>query len=607
MSPAPPAAPSAAPPKPDTTASKKPRFGLMARRTAAPDAAPSDVVVAPKLPVAVYLSSLFINLLGLALPLVMLQVYDRILPNQATETLSLLVLGMVGVMILDTALKIARAYMVGWVTARHHYEMATDAVARLLNASTPTLEAVNPTVHLDRLNALDTMREFYGGQSRLLLLDLPFIVIFLGLMAFIGGFLVFVPIIMFVLLGAVTIMRGSSLRQILQARAEHDDRRYDFIVESLSGIQTVKLMGMEPQLQRRFERLQRTGAEASHDTILLGNGAQILGNLFSNVTMIAVVTTGAFMVISGNLTMGTLAACTLLSGRTIQPLLRGLGLWTQIQTISVARERVEQLFELPEVSKQAPPTLPSYSGAVVIRDVGFSYGVGQPPVLQGVTIDIPPGAIVGLRGGAGSGKSTLIKLMRGELAPASGTIAVDGHLVCGPYRPAIADFTAYVPQAPSLFRGTILENITMFKTGSAIDDAREAARLIGLEVDIHRLPEGYDTPVSEGITDELPDGMMQRIVIARALARKPKILLFDEGNASLDSHSDKLLRDGIARLKGQLTIVLVSQRPSLLRLSDRIYALSNGVLSDASAEFGVAAAAPDAPAPSAAPMTQAAS
>ncbi|MGI9415265.1 MAG: ABC transporter transmembrane domain-containing protein, partial [Hyphomicrobiales bacterium] len=274
------------------------------------DGAFNEFAAAPKLPKSVYISSLFINLLGLALPLVILQVYDRILPNEATATLSMLILGLVCVIVIDTTMKIARAYMVGWVTAHHEFAVATEAITRLLNAPSSRIEGEPSSVHIDRLNAIDAMRDFYGGQSRLLLLDLPFIVIFLGLMAFIGGYLVFVPIALFFVLGSLSVSRGMALRKVLQTRAQHDDRRYDFIIQSLIGIQTIKIMAMEPQIQRRFERLQKIGATASHDTILLGNSAQIVGNLFSNLAMISVVTVGAYLVVNGSLTMGALAACT---------------------------------------------------------------------------------------------------------------------------------------------------------------------------------------------------------------------------------------------------------------------------------------------------------
>ncbi len=560
-----------------------------------------DHTSAPSLPIAIYISSFFINLLALALPLVILQVYDRILPNQATATLSLLAVGLVGVLVVDTAMKIARAYMVGWVTAHHEYCVSMEAVTRMLNTSSSQIEADAPSVHLDRLHAIDAMREFYGGQSRLLLLDLPFVLIFLGLMAFIGGYIVIVPIVLFLLLGSISVIRGNALRAVLQNRAEHDDRRYDFIIESLIGIETIKTMAMEPQIQRRFERLQKIGATASHDTILLGNEVQIVGTLFSNLAMIFVVTVGAFMVIHGQLTMGTLAACTLLSGRTIQPLLKGLGLWTQMQRLAVARERITKLFDIKTLDRKPTVSIAQLDGAITISGVSFAYGPDKSLILKNVNLDVAPGEMIGLRGGDGSGKSTLINLIRGELQPTTGQILLDTLDPSLVERSSIGDWMAYVPKDAAMFHGTILENITMFRGGEAIDNAREAAQLIGLEADIHRLPAGYDMVLSEGITEELPTGLMQRIVIARALARKPKILLFDEANTSLDSGSDALLRQGLEQLRGHTTVLLVSLRPSMLRMASRVFSLLDGQLYDVTVEYQQNASATwepaDAPAP----------
>lgn len=554
-----------------------------------------DPAGAPALPATIYISSFFINLLGLALPMVILQVYDRILPNQATATLSLLIAGLVGVLILDTAMKIARAYLVGWTTAYHEYGVFTEAVRRLLDTPSRVVEGTSPSVHIDRFNALDIMREFYGGQSRLLLLDLPFVLVFLALIAFVGGYLVFVPIVLFLTLGSITITRGIALRKILKSRAQNDDRRYDFIIESLTGIHTLKTMAMEPQFQRRFERLQKIGATASHDTIHLSNIAQIVGNLFSSLTMICTVTVGAYMVIHGSLTMGSLAACTLLSGRTIQPLLKGLGLWTQIQSISVARERVSKLFEQEAPEESKAEALEKLDGAISIKGLSFGYGPDAPLVLKNINLEVAPGEMIGLRGGDGSGKSTLIKLLRGEFEPTAGTVRLDDHAPSGVQRSSLAELTAYVPQQPSIIQGTILQNITMYRGGDAIDAAREAAQSIGLEPDIHRLPSGYDTVLSEGIAEDLPAGMMQRIVIARALARKPKLLLFDEGNSSLDAGSDAHLREGLEKLKGQTTVILVSLRPSLLRMATNVYSLQDGMLYNVTAEYADESAAQAAP------------
>jgi len=537
---------------------------------------------------AVLIGTVFINLLALALPLVVLQVYDRIIPNQALDTFLLLLIGLSVVLLLDGILRVSRAYLVGWAGVCFENEVAVESVERILFAPSSVIEQNPPGIHIDRLNAIDALRDFYGGQSRLLLIDLPFVVVFLGLVAAIGGWIVVVPLIMFAVLSLVTMICGSHLREVLEQRAEQDDRRYDFIIEALNGIQTIKTMAMEPQIQRRFERLQKAGVRASYETIKLGNLAQNFGNLFSSLTMISVVSVGAYLIINGSLSVGALAACTLLSGRSVQPVLRGLGLWTQLQGLSIAKARLQGIYDLPKINRRSSPgdTI-ECQGDIKLRNLTYKYDNEEKSVVKDISLDIAPGAMIGLHGGDGSGKSTLVKLIVGELAPVSGTLKIDGHEISGPKREQLIRSIAYVPQHSEIFTGTILQNITMFNTGEAIDTAREAARLLGLEADIHRLPEGYDTNLSEGISDELPMGMMQRITIARNIARKPAILLFDEANSSLDGRADKMLRTAFEKLKGKVTVVIVSNRPSLLRLCDHIYELENGEIK--SAVIGTAA------------------
>lgn len=532
----------------------------------------------PPLHPTAYVSSFVINLLALALPLVILQVYDRILPNQSRETLAYLILGLTGVILVDTIMKIARSYLVGWAATRDDYQRRCDAVKRVLYAPKSRLADAAPSSILDRLNALDTIRDFYGGSTRLLLLDLPFILVFLALIGLVGGYLFAVPLVLFAVLGVATIISGNALRDVHEKRMEHDDRRHDFAIEILQGISTIKSMAMEPQIQRRFERLQRNSADTNYQTIVLGNMSQTFGNTFANISMIFMVSIGALLVIDGRLTVGALACCTLLSGRTIQPLLRAIGLWSQLQSITLAREHVAELFELPVPDDQELAPVSTGPGDISIRNLSFGRP-GQPELLlENVNLEIPAGTTIGIRGNDGDGKSTLMNLISGDAKPLSGDVLIDGVSTSGPAHRALGEYIAYVAQKSYIVQGTILENITMFRTGEAVDKARIAAQLIGLEENIHRLPEGYDTPLGASITNELPGGMIQSVAIARALARSPKILLFDEANSSLDAQSDQKLREGLEQLKGHMTIILVSNRPSLLKLADRVYQCGGGGL-----------------------------
>ncbi len=522
---------------------------------------------------SVLLASLTLNVLSLGLPIVILQVYDRILPNAAVETMFWLTFGLCAILVLDGFFRTARSYVAGWSAARFEHSAACRAVDRLLGSDIGCYEREPPGVYRDRVQAIDVLRDYYAGQARLLMIDLPFVALFVGLIWFIGGSLVLIPIVLLGLLGCVAWYIGRALKQALAARAEIDDRRFSFIIEVLSGIQTAKLMAMEALLQRRYERLQESGASSTYRATFLSNVAQNLGSFLSNLTMVSVASFGAVLVISGELTIGGLAACTLLSGRTVQPLLRALGVWTQLQNVEVAQKRLDHLFELSPEANQMATKAPEISGAIELRDVTFGYGPEEPPIFSNLNLKVTPGEVIGISGHTGTGKSSLLMLITGVFRPTSGKVLLDGIDVadCDPYviRPQIG----YLPQNAVLFQGTILDNLTMFRGPEAVDDALDAARSLGLDETIHRLPEGYETKVGDGAEDDLPAGTKQGIAMARVLAGNPRVILFDEANNAFDRKADLDLKHALEKLKGKATMVLVSHRPSILALADRIYDL----------------------------------
>lgn len=532
-----------------------------------------------RLPAPIIVASIVSSLLGLALPLGVLQIYDRILPNQSVETLTLLTLGLFVAFALDALLKVMRSYLLGWTAVHSGFDAQLTAVTRLLRAPHAKVEKDPPAIWVDGLEAVRELSAFEGGQSRLLTLDIPLAGIFLIVLGLVGGPLIIVPILLIVGFGALAALHGSRLQKVLAVRSEQDNRKHDFLVECLSGIHTLKGLAMEPMILRRFERLQKGSSVVSYDTILLGNTLQSMGILFANLMMISVVSVGALLVMAGMLSIGGLACCSLLSGRLTQPVLRGIHMWTEFQNIKLAQKRAGRFGDLKADAGTLTPAAGEITGAIELNNVGFQYsGTNKNACLAGISLQVRPGEFVGIKGESGSGRSTLVKLITGELEPTSGSVVIGG-LASQPDREHLqVKDVAYVSGGTATFRGTILENITMFRPGAAVEAAQQAARLIGLEEDIHRLPDGYDTPLAQGVAQELSSGMLQRIAIARALARNPKILIFDEANTLLDFQSDIALRQGLMSLKGRMTAIIISNRPSFLAISDRVYALKGGTL-----------------------------
>ena len=541
----------------------------------------------------VIFSSLTINLLSLGLPIAILQVYDRILPNNATQTLLLLVLGLTAVLILDAVLRMARSYVTGWSAARYEHQTACRSVDRLLAAPVGDFERDAPGVHLDRLNAVDTLRDFNAGQARLILTDLPFVLIFIGLMWQIAGKLALVPVVLLVILALAAGAVGFYLRGALEERAVLDDRRYNFIIEVLTGILTVKGLAMESLILRRYERLQESGAASTYRCTFFSSLAQGIGSVFSSLAMVSVASIGAIYVIAGELSIGALAACTLLAARSVQPMLRALGLWAQFQGIQVARERLDSLFMIEPETAGRTEKVERVSGRIEMKSVAFGYSE-EAPLIENLDLEVEPGEVIGISGGTGSGKTTLLMLILGALRADQGEVRIDGLDVTLQEPELLRRQIAYLPQTPVLFQGTILENLTMFGDDWMVEDALAAAKVLGLDSLIHRLPAGYDTMVGDGASEELPNGARQSIVIARALVGQPGIILFDEANSTLDGKADAALKDTLAAIKGGPTMILVSHRPSLLALADRIYDLDEGRLVQRVTEEAAAPPAPSA-------------
>lgn len=538
----------------------------------------------PKASPDLLVGSLFINVLSLALPIALLQTYDRIIPNATTQTLALLVIGVLSALALEALLRIGRAYATGWSGARFEHRMGNTAFGRLLGTGLLNLQRRGSGVLLEQMSALRSVKDYYGGQAATTLLDLPFVFVFLAVIWYLGGLLVLVPVVVLLIFGVVAVRTGIALRKAIEEHSTATDRKLNFIIEVLANVHAVKSMAMESLMMRRYERLQEGSATSSYEVAKRNAASIAQGMFFSQLTMVLVSSYGAILVINNELTLGQLAACTLLAGRSLQPLQRVAGLWTRFQTIQIGRGRVKEILSLPADSGTLPP-LPEIQGHLTLRDVHFSYDDSANEILRGIDLDVAPGQCIGIVGANASGKTTLLSVMTGILPPTRGQVLVDGQDLRdfdpGSYHTRIG----YLPQDGQLFKGTILENITMFDR-SRRDAALRTADTLGLTDVVAALPMGFETVVGDSAYDVLPTGLRQRIAIARALLHDPAIVLFDEANSAVDSVGDTYLRGALERLKGERTMIIISQRPSLLRMTERVYQLSLGTLSEREEDSG---------------------
>lgn len=522
---------------------------------------------------SILLTSLFINVLALAFPLALLQIYDRIIPNEAINTLLLLVMGVGIALIFEAILQVIRYYVSAWADAKFEHVTGCRVLAALLNSNILAFECIGSGIHLKRLQALNAIRDFYTSQAIITLADFPFVIILLGLFAYIAGWLVLLPITLLLIFVVMVLWNSKRLITSLMEKKFNDESRIDFVVETLSNIHSVKSQALEAQMLRRYEWLQQRSSVSDYCVNLAGYEPRMLSLLFSQLMLIFVVAFGALMVMKGVLTVGGLAACTLLSSRVLQPMIGMVNVWVRLQSVRIAQRELDQIITMPADVHEQLPALTIARGKIELHDVSFQYGIDQPWIIHQANYVIQPGEVVALSGDDFKGKSTLLWLMLGLLSPSAGKVLIDDCDIAQYDHESLRQQIAYLPEKSELFNGTIMENLTLFNEHEYGDRALEIVKQLHLTEIIEYLPQGYHTLVGDRVMDSLPRGIKQRIVIARALVRKPKIILLDKTNTTLDVEADMALINLLKEFSKQITVVLVTQRPSLLQLATRVITL----------------------------------
>lgn len=521
-------------------------------------------------------SALLSNLLALALPLAILQILDRVVTNKSLETLVFLVVGIILALILEEMLRSLNGVVTSWLGARFEHSATVAALDRLMRVPMRRYNLVEASAYAEKILASSKVAELYSGNVLLVLLDIPFVVIFLVIIAIVGGWLVLVPIVLLVVFAFLIVRYALWIREQIYQRHAVEDRRSSFLAEVLFNMQSVRTLTMEALMQRRYERLQDANVNMV-ETLTYGNTmATDMGAIFSQIMIACIIFAGAWVVIPGGMTPGALAACMMLSLRALQPLLRSLSAWLRYQSYMDAKERLGEVMELPCEDEQGKPELPPIKEGLELRNISLRHEGGA-PLFSGLSLMLKAGQCVAIQGESGCGKTSLLSLMDGMSQPDAGSVFVDGRPLKEFDSESIHKEIAFLPQNGAIITGTILENMTMFDD-NLNKEALKIAEKIGLDQVVKGMKLGYETPLGEGAAEALPDGVTQIISIIRALVRNPSVILFDEANISLDMGEDKLLRDYLAGLKGKRTMVLVTHRPSMLALADQVFSLVDGQL-----------------------------
>ncbi|MEM9255864.1 MAG: type I secretion system permease/ATPase [Pseudomonadota bacterium] len=526
----------------------------------------------------VFLAAFFINLFALALPLFTMNVYDRVVPNHATETLWMLAAGVIIVLLADLVLRTMRGYFLDLASRRVDVRLSSQIMEKVLGIR---LENRPKSVgsYAVNLRSFETVRDFIASASVTTLIDIPFAVLFLAVIAWIAW-----PVLVPVLIGlAIVLGYALTVQRRLKSLAETTYRagalRNATLIEGLVGLETVKAMGGEARIQRRWEETTGFLARVGVQLRLLSNSAINTTLWGQQMVAMFVIITGVYLITQGELSMGGLIACTMIAGRVMAPFGQLAGLITQYHNARIALDTLEGVMDQPV---ERPPgakflSRELFSGDLEFKHVSFTYPGADVPSLDGVSFSVKAGEKVAILGRVGSGKSTLQKLCMGLYQPSSGAVLVDGIDLRQLDPSELRARIGYVPQDVTLFYGSLRDNLTLGNDQVTDGALVEAADIAGLTEFINRHPQGFDMQVGER-GEALSGGQRKSVALARGIVSEPPILLMDEPTGSMDHSTESAVKRKLAGFVEGRTWLVVTHRNSLLEMVDRIIVIDHGKL-----------------------------
>jgi subfamily B ATP-binding cassette protein HlyB/CyaB len=525
----------------------------------------------------VLVASFFLQLFGLLTPLFTQVVIDKVLVHKGFTTLHVLAIGMVALAIFDATLGGLRTYLFSHTTNRIDVGLGAQLFRHTLALPLAYFEARRVGDTVARVRELEHIRQFLTSHSVTVVLDLFFTVVFLAVMWFYSPILTLVVMASLPLYAVLSVAITPAIRARLHEKFNRGAENQSFLVEAISGIQTVKAMAVEPPLLRKWEEQLAGYVRASFRATSLMTIAGQAAGAVQKVTTVAVLWVGAYRVIEGELSIGQLIAFNMLSAQVTGPLLRLVNLWQEFQQVGISVQRLGDVLNTQPEPSYNPnrTTLPQVAGHVQFDEVTFRYRPDGSEVLRKVSFAVSPGQIIGIVGRSGSGKSTIAKLIQRLYVPERGRILVDGVDLAQVDPAWLRRQVGVVLQENFLFNRSVRDNIALTDPGLAMEQVIQAAKLAGAHEFILELPDGYDTLVGEHGCS-LSGGQRQRIAIARALVANPRILIFDEATSALDYESEAVIQQNMAQISKGRTVFIIAHRLSTVRPAHRIYVVERG-------------------------------
>ncbi|HMV53539.1 MAG TPA: type I secretion system permease/ATPase [Rhodocyclaceae bacterium] len=526
-------------------------------------------------------AALLINLFALAVPLFTMNVYDRVVPNRALETLWVLAIGVGVVLIADVVLRMLRGYFVDLASARVDLQLSALIMERVLGMRMEERPASVGSFAAN-LRSFESVRDFITSATVTALIDLPFAVIFLLVTAWIAWPLILPPLAGILIVAAYAFVIQHRMHELSETTYRAAAQRNATLVESLTGLETIKAHGAEAQMQSRWETSAAFLSRVSNQTRILSASAVNGASTVQQLVSVAVVLLGVYLIAENQLSMGGLIACSMLASRALAPLGQLVGLLMQYQTARTSLESLDKTMNNPV---ERPPGANfiqrrELRGDIEFKDVSFSYPNRQDSALRNVSFRIAAGEKVALIGRVGSGKTTVEKLILGLYRPTSGAVLLDGIDVRQLDPADMRRNVGYVGQDATLFFGTLRDNIVLGQP--QFDDAAvvAAAEIAGLGEFVNAHPQGFDMLIGER-GESLSGGQRQSVAVARAVLGNAPILLLDEPTSAMDFSTEERIKDNLKRYAAGKSVVLVTHRTSLLDMVDRIIVVDGGrILAD---------------------------
>ena len=531
----------------------------------------------------IILATVTMSLLSLSVPIMTLQVYDRLLGNPEGGTLPILLSGVVVAIILEAVIRMSRNYIVQNAGAIFEHRMNCKLFFHTIHSDFSKILNFDPATHQQRFGTVHDVKDDFTGSAFVSYCEALLLPVFFILLMYIAGWLTLVPIVIAGLYAAIVLTISLRLKEAIKVRDEYDEGRYSYLINVLSGIHTIKAFAAEKIFERRYERFKEDMGTSHYRVAMLNAAIANLGSIFSGIMTVTVITVGAYLVITKVLTTGSLIATIVITGRIMQPVQKIVHSLIRKNEAVHSYEDIVDFLETPTDRpiedlyydlENTQKKMADVRGDLKIENMSFKY-VGQDDyVFENAGLNAYPGEMINIRGDFGSGKTTLMKLICGIYPPGEGQVLVDGRPVNRYSQQELPRHVGFVESYGILFRGTIRDNITRFGLTREAQ-AQQASALLDLNREIIKLPAGFDTMLSGKPNDVIQPDLCQRIAIARTLAMQPKLLLFDEPNRNLDFESYNILFRLLATLKGHSTIILVSSDNNLSSLADTSYLIDN--------------------------------